>query len=133
MARFDTSGLDGVLDEMARLGQESGEAADEMLRAGAEMVREAWKRSAQEHGHRDTGDMIDSINYSHTVKKAGDVRMIDIYPMGKDRKGIRNAEKAFVLHYGTSKREGSHWVDDADRYSEETAIPAMIRIWENRK
>ncbi|NLW24754.1 MAG: hypothetical protein GXY91_05875, partial [Clostridia bacterium] len=46
--------------------------------------------------------------------KIGDLKEVDIYPQGKDRKGVRNAEKAFVLHYGTSKLPASHWVDDAD-------------------
>lgn len=133
MARFNTSGLDDVLAEMRREGELAGPAADAMLLAGAEQVKKAWQRSAEEHGHRDTGALIDSIGYPRKPKQAGDVRSIDIYPQGKDAKGVRNAEKAFVLHYGTSKMKGSGWVDDADKYSEETAIPAMIRVWENYK
>ena len=133
MARFNTSGLDDVLAEMKREGELVGPAADAMLLAGAEQVKEAWRRSAEEHGHRATGAMIDSIGYPRKPKQAGDVRSIDIYPQGKDAKGVRNAEKAFVLHYGTSKMKGSGWVDDADKYSEETAIPAMIQVWENYK
>ena len=133
MARFDTSGLDAVLEEMKREGEIAGPAADAMLLAGAEQVKLAWQRSAEEHGHRDTGAMIASIGYDRQPKTAGDVRSIDIYTQGKDKKGVRNAEKAFVLHYGTSKMPGSGWVDDADRYSEETAIPAMIEVWENYK
>ena len=140
MARFDTSGLDGVLEEMTRHQALVGPAADRMLMAGAEAVRMAWKRSAEEHGYmapgnsrRGSGDLIASIGYPRQPKSTGDVRSIDIYPRGRDRKGVRNAEKAFILHYGTSKRPGSRWVDDADRYSEETAIPAMARVWEESK
>ena len=133
MARFNTAGLDGVLEEMKREGALVGPAAEEMLMTGAEQVKEAWRRSAEEHGHRDTGALIDSIGYPRKPKKADDVLSIDIYPQGKDAKGVRNAEKAFILHYGTSKRKGSGWVDDADRYSEQTAIPAMIQVWENYK
>ena len=133
MARFDTSGLDAVLEEMKREGEIAGPAADAMLMAGAEQVKLAWRRSAEEHGHRATGALIESIGYSWEPKTAGDVRSIDIYPQGKDQKGVRNAEKAFVLHYGTSKMKGSGWVDVADKYSEETAIPAMIEVWDNYK
>ena len=133
MARFDTSGLDAVLEEMKREGELAGPAADAMLLAGAEQVKEAWRRSAEEHGHRDTDALIDSIGYARKPKQAGDVRSIDIFPRGKDAKGVRNAEKAFVLHYGTSKMKGSGWVDDADKYSEDMAIPAMIAVWENYK
>ena len=130
MARFDMSGLNSVIDEMRRLGEDTGPTAERMIMAGAEEVKKAWRRSAEEHNHRDTGDMIDSIGYPLHPAKIGDALGIDIYPQGVDHKGVRNAEKAFILHYGTSKRPGSRWVDDADRYSEETAVPEMKRIWD---
>lgn len=130
MARFDMSGLDDVIREMRRMGEESGDAAKAMLQAGAESVKSAWRQAAEDHNLRDTGDMIESIGFNSEPKKIGDVMSIDIYPQGTDRKGVRNAEKAFVLHYGTSKMEAKRWVDDADRYSETTAIPAMEAVWD---
>lgn len=71
--------------------------------------------------------MIESIGFPKKPKLVGDVRMIDIYPQGKDRKGVRNAEKAFILHYGTSKIAATHWVTDADRICDTTVVPAMQR------
>lgn len=130
MARFDVSGLDETIEEMKRLGQMTGQTADAMLMAGAEEVRKAWRQSAEEHRHRDTGDMIASIGFARTPKDVGSIRTIDIYPQGKDKRNIRNAEKAFILHYGTTKIRGSRWVDDADKISEQTVVPAMIRVWE---
>lgn len=130
MARFDVSGLDETIEEMKRLGQMTGRTADAMLMAGAEEVRKAWRQSAEEHRHRDTGDMIASIGFQRTPKDVGSIRTIDIYPQGKDKRNIRNAEKAFILHYGTTKIRGSRWVDDADKISEQTVVPAMIRVWE---
>lgn len=130
MARFNVSGLDETIEEMKRIGQMTGRTADAMLMAGAEEVRKAWKRSAEEHRHRDTGDMIASIGFTRTPKDVGSIRSIDIYPQGKDKRNIRNAEKAFILHYGTTKIRGSRWVDDADKISEQTVVPAMIRVWE---
>lgn len=130
MARFNVSGLDETIAMMKRLGQMEGKAADAMLMAGAEEVRKAWRRSAEEHRHRDTGDMIASIGFPRTPKDAGSIRSIDIYPKGKDKRNIRNAEKAFILHYGTTKIRGSRWIDDADKISEQTVVPAMIRVWE---
>lgn len=130
MARFDVSGLDETIEEMKRLGQMTGRTVDAMLMAGAEEVRKAWRQSAEEHRHRDTGDMIASIGFSRKPKEIGSIRTIDIYPQGKDKRNIRNAEKAFILHYGTTKIRGSRWVDDADKISEQTVVPAMIRVWE---
>lgn len=130
MARFDVSGIDETIEEMKRLGQMTGRTADAMLMAGAEEVRKAWRQSAEEHRHRDTGDMIASIGFARKPKDVGSIRTIDIYPQGKDKRNIRNAEKAFILHYGTTKIRGSRWVDDADKISEQTVVPAMIRVWE---
>ena len=130
MARFDVSGLDETIEEMKRLGQMTGQTADAMLMAGAEEVRKAWRQSAEEHRHRDTGDMIAAIGFARKPKEIGSIRTIDIYPQGKDKRNIRNAEKAFILHYGTTKIRGSRWVDDADKISEQTVVPAMIRVWE---
>lgn len=130
MARFDVSGLDETIRQMKRMGELTGSAADAMLMAGAEEVKKAWRESADLYGLRDTGDMIASIGYPRRPKTVKDVRVIDIYPQGKDRKGIRNAEKAFILHYGTNRIKARWWVDDADEVSKQTMVPAMIRVWD---
>lgn len=132
MARFSTDGLDSIIDDLKAIGELSGEMADEMLLAGAEEVKQAWRRAAKMHGHFDTGDMFNSINYSSKPKLVSDIKMIDIYPQGTDRKKVRNAEKAFILHYGTSKRPGSHWIDTADDLSAEPVEKAMREIYEQK-
>ena len=132
LARFETDGLDSILDEMKREGELTGEIADRMLLAGAEVVKEAWRESARRHNHKDTGDLIESIGYPRAPKTAGDIRTIDIYPQGRDRKGVRNAEKAFILNYGTKRRPGSHWIDDADRACGEAVVATMAEIWNQK-
>lgn len=131
MARFDTSGIDDVIRQMRDLQELAGPTADRMLMAGAEQVKIAWRQSAERHGHRDTGDMIDAIGYPRKPRTVDDVRAIDIYPQGVDHKGVRNAEKAFILHYGTSKRKGSHWIDDADEAAGPLVQAEMERIWDD--
>lgn len=128
MARFDTSGIDDIIKGMDSIGELMGEAADDMLIAGAEEVKAAWKQSAEMHGLRATGDMIDSIDYPKQPKQVSGVKEIDIYPQGKDRKRVRNAEKAFILHFGTSKISATHWVDDAD----EIAAPRVQKAMEEK-
>lgn len=130
MARFEMDGFDELLAEMKQLGELSGETADKMLMAGAEQVKQAWKDSAEQHGHRDTGDMIASIGYSRTPKTAGDIKSVAIYPQGKDRKGVREAEKAYILNYGKKSKPPSHWVDDAERIAEPKVLSAMEKIWD---
>ena len=130
MARFDTTGLDEILADMKQHGELVGPTADKMLMAGAEDVKKAWQASAKKHEHKDFGDLIESIDYARSPKNAGGIRSIDIYPQGKDRKGVRNAEKAFILHYGSSSIKGSHWVDDADDMAEDGVVQVYEAIWD---
>lgn len=131
MAQFSTDGIDSIAEEMAWMGEAAGEVADEMLLAGAEEVKRAWKETAERHGYRETGDMIESIRADKAPKSdANDVRRINVYPRGEDRKGVRNAEKAYVLHYGTSKIHGSHWVDEADQDAAPMVQDVFEKIWD---
>jgi hypothetical protein len=130
MARFDMSGLEETIRDMQRMGQQSGNAAKAVLQAGAEKVKAAWRAATEAHGLVDTGDMLESIGFARNPKQIGDMLSIDIYPQGRDRKGVRNAEKAFILHYGTSRHPATRFIDDADAMSEAEAIPAMEEIWD---
>lgn len=130
MARFDCDGLDELIQQMTDVGELlNGETADKMLMAGAEQVKIAWQNAADQHGHRDTGAMIESIGYKRP-QDVGGMRSVDIAPQGSDAKGVRNAEKAFILNYGTSRIKASHWVDDADKACEATVVPAMAAVFD---
>lgn len=148
MSVFKTAGIDEVLAEMQYYGELMGPTADKMLAAGAEEVKKAWKEEATRREFRDSGDMIKSIGFSRKAVNAGDIQSIPIYPQGKDHKGVRNAEKAYVLHYGkkgsdserASKRRGknkfkqqgiptTHWVDDAERAAVAPVEAAYNKIW----
>lgn len=131
MARFDTTGIDEIIQNLERMGQGSGPIAEEMVNAAVEEIKQAWKDSAEAHGHRDTGALIDSIGFGPGPVRAGAILYRDVYPQGTDSKGTRNAEKAFILHYGCKRFPGSYWVDDAD---EKSAAPVEARIraiWES--
>ena len=130
MARFNTEGIDDIINEMYRLGEGIGPVADEMCTAAAEEIRDAWKRTAEKHGFRANGDMIDSIGFVNAPTRASDVKAKDIYPIGVDRKGVRNAEKAFLLHYGTSRIKAKYWVDEADDASAEPVEARIQEIWD---
>lgn len=130
MARLKITGFDELVKEMEERGEKTGQVADAMLFSAAEVAREAWRESAQSHGHKDTGQLIASIGYQRKIKEIGGAKNIDVYPQGKDHKGVRNAEKAFILHYGTSRRTASHWVDDANAAAEPKIATTMRGIWE---
>jgi hypothetical protein len=68
---------------------------------------------------------------------------MDIYPQGvstytetekgkrvERKKPIRNAEIAFINHYGTSSHRATHFVDTADEMAEEPVARVMNEIWD---
>lgn len=130
MARFDTSGIDDIIQSMERMNLEVSPVAEEMCMAAVEVIRDAWRESAEEHGFRDTGAMIDSIGFGPAPIRAGAIIYNDVYPQGKDSKGTRNAEKAFILHYGSKRIPASYWVDEADARSVEPVNAKTREIWD---
>lgn len=130
MAKFEITGLDALAAEMRRMGQESGPLVAAMVSAGAAAAREVWKAVAEEHDLRDTGAMIESIGFPHPVKTVADAAWQDIYPLGKDSRGVRNAEKAFILHYGTSRIKATYWCDEAMSRSTGPVYESMEAVWD---
>lgn len=124
MAGFDMSGIDDIVEDLMGLADGVDDIAEDMLLAGAEEVKKAQINAAGKHGLRDTGAMIKGIGYKKP-KTAGDVRQIDIFPQGKDAKGIRNVEKAYIHHYGTSSIQATHWMDEAEKEAAEPVQRAM--------
>ncbi len=129
MPRFDTSGLDEIIADIKRLGVEAEQIADDILMVAAAEVSGAWEQATKEAGHVDTGDMIKSIGCARKPKTINGIKTIEVYPRGKDSKGVRNAEKAFVLHYGTSSIKGSRFVDRAEQLAEPAVQQAAERLW----
>ena len=129
MARMDTSGLDELISEMQRMGQDTGPVAEEMVEAAVEIIKQSWINAANEHGHVETGDMIGSIGYGRPVN-AGNLIYCDVYPQGNDSKGVSNAAKAFILHYGKHNMPGTYWVDEAEMRAGPDVEAVCQAIWD---
>ena len=128
MARLDVTGMEDTIREMQRLGQQSGDAAKAMLQVGAEKVKSGWRAAIMYHELVKTGEMLGSVGYK-PPKEVGGMLSVDIYPQGVDSKGVRNAEKAFINHYGASRHPATRFVDDAEKMGTAMAIPAMEEAW----
>ena len=129
MARMEFSGVDDVMDALFRESERLERKATEMLGEAGQVVVKAWQSAIDKHGHVETGSMRESVRAS-AVKKNGEAYTCSIYPHGRDGHKAGNAEKAFILHYGSSKLKGSHFVDDAEEMAEEAAERAMADAWE---
>ena len=130
MARFDCPGLDKVISDMQRMAETGGACAEAMVDQAVVIIRDSWRESAEQHELRDTGALIESIGFPMPTAKIGDVLYRDVYPQGRDAKGTRNAEKAFILHYGTSRIPATYWVDDADAASGPKVDAALQQMWD---
>lgn len=130
MASFNVTGIEAVIKDLQRMGQQAGDVADRMLMAGADAVRWSWQEAIHSAGHIDTGDMLISVKPDAHIKVSGDQRSIKVYPRGTGSNGTRNAEKAFIAHYGRKRQHGSGFVDLAERNAQGSAWSAMESIWD---
>lgn len=135
MARMEFSGTQELMDELFAESERLERKATEMLGEAGKVVVDAWKQAITDAGHappgksrRATGDLLNSVRAS-AVKKNGDAYTTSIYPHGRDRKRQRMADIAFVLHYGTSKIKGDHFVDNAEAKADEAAQAVMEQVW----
>lgn len=135
--RVETTGIDEVMEHMAKMQQLTGETAKAMLNAGGNVFQKWWIVEAMQHGHKSKngGDMIKSIGFSKP-KDRGNGLQVDIYPQGKGRTGVRNSVKAFVLHHGRNalrngkgKIEGDEWVKDVVNDATDESNAAMAKVW----
>ena len=124
MGKLKTQGLDKFADDLRRAGADLPQVQSDMLDAGAQATVEAWKDGIERAGHKDTGDMQKSVRASK--RSRGTERAVA--PQGKDRKDVRNAEKAFILHYGSSSIVGDRFVDKIEEKADEAAAQRMDAV-----
>ena len=125
MASFKTSDdvIDDIAKELSQLGEAvDGELGQKMLDEGAKIIEFHWVKSIKTHKHVDTGAMVSSVGVAKGTKVK---KFRDIFPLGKDEKGVRNALKAFRTNYGRSGINGSHFVDEAEANAKAEVAVAM--------
>lgn len=130
MASFNVTGIESIIRDLQRMGDEAQGVAEKMLFAAADVVVWHWQSAIQSAGHIDTGDMLMSVRADKGVKSSGGVMQITVYPRGSDHTGTRNAEKAFIAHYGRTRQRGSAFVDKANEAAQGPAWSAMESIWD---
>ena len=126
MARIDFSGIPEVLADLRRRQEAAGPVAAAILDAGAAAAVSSWRETITRLGMVKTGAMRDSIS----AKAGKDEMSREITAKGKDEKGVRNGQKAFILHYGTSRITASYWWTTAEQEAEPKVTAAMKRIWD---
>ena len=59
--------------------------------------------------------------------------MVEVYPDGKDRHGVRNATKGFVLQYGRKNMPARPWFTAANTKAADAVNAEMRRVWEAKQ
>lgn len=129
MARFVVYGMEQVVQEMEAREENLDAVVLEMLYAGADEIVMGWREAIAFAGLIDSHDMIDSVGYNSKATKTADERAVTVHAIGKDRKGTRNDEKAFIGHYGREKQNATRFVDKAEAIGAPTANMVMAQIW----
>lgn len=128
MAKFRIEGADQLIKDYRKYGTNGEAAAIAIVQAAADEVVGQWQDSATRFGHVDTGAMIRGIKAT-TASADGNGIASEVYPRGKDKRGTRNATKAFILNYGSSKIRPSHWVEAANESAEPVVTGMMESMW----
>lgn len=128
---FKIDGLLKLSDDLYNLAKSvDGELIQDMLDAGAEVTVDEWKKAITDAGHIETGSMHDSVA-AKIPKKNPNAR--EVYPQGTDKNGVRNAHKAYILNYGTSKTEkiaGDEFISKIYQELDQKVYDAEMKVYD---
>lgn len=136
IATFSVSGFEEVEKELLRRSTIASEAVPAMLKAGADVLLKAQQSEISGGGLVRTGDLRNSIGI-RKLDTSGITAAAVIGPKGKDRKGVRNAEKGFILEYGVKgngrkkRTEPKRWMQEVASRGGDKAHEAMLKVWED--
>ena len=110
------------------------EAVPEMLKAGGAVMQEARAAEIRTmfRSRRSTGDLA-AVDRWFQNQGAGQRKMVEVYPDGKDRHGVRNATKGFVLQYGRKNMPARPWFTAANTKAADAVNDEMRRVWEAKQ
>lgn len=140
MAKFNVVGLEGLTDDLKKDADRAERLAPKLLKIGAEVIAKAQRQEADAmissgkirmfgNDSRSTGAFKASIKPT-PIRGSGAGAYVDVYPQGKDHKGVRNAEKGFIAEYGTKKQPAYPWMSTANEKAMPEAIKKMQAEWE---
>ena len=99
MARFSVNGVEMLETQLSRMGRPM---LRQIVEAGAKAAEKRMAENTEKRRHIQNHDMIDSIGNNGIRDYLGGAST-EVYPQGDDRKGVRNATKAYVINYGKGK------------------------------
>lgn len=122
-----------MADEGTLLIEKLGDQLRPMIRrivmTGADTAEERMREAIRARQHIRTGDMLESVGDAGYVEffRGGSA---EVYPQGEDRRGVRNATKAYVINYGRGRkrnggRMGDRFITRDEKKTEAAVSQAM--------
>ena len=105
MARFS---VDGFEIQEARLNKLGRTTLRTIVEAGAKAAEKVMEDATKQYSHTRNRDMLEAIG-NNGIREYYGGASTEVYPQGDDRKGVRNATKAYVINYGKGKRPLTKW------------------------
>ena len=132
--RCDVDGLDDLIKSISSMADE--DITDELLDAGAGELEDEWKQEITRRGYVATGAMRDNVARKKNPKK----KNVEVYPAGKDKNGVKNATKAYVLHHGRKSNpktgggaiKATYFVNDIQEKGGARAHAAMQQVLDKK-
>lgn len=127
MAQFSYDGVDALNAQLGKMADRG--MIERIVKAGGQAAVDRMRHNIMEKRHAKTRDMLESVgmtDYRETLNGA----TVYVYPLGDDRKGQRNATKAFVINYGLQRHQHPHSADHfitGDAQVERIVQEAMAR------
>ena len=143
MARFSCNDIDGLVLSLEEVSELPGDVVDNMLLAGAEVIKKAHIASINRHFDKHTAKLIGSPRvflktgvgkYGHAARE----RFALIYPEGehhiyhaKTGDGVaRNADVGFVQEFGGHGNNAVGWMREANDLSADAMASAEEKVYD---
>lgn len=105
MAKFETSGIDGMMATLQNAAELDEETVKELMAAAGEIMVAEIKRRVAQSGFA-TEEYVKSIRPTKVRKNKYGEPYIQVTAVGKNKHGERRAAVLFVLNYGRGPEYG---------------------------
>lgn len=128
MGSLTVNGFDALSDDLAALAALPDSVIEAILEAEADVIVPAQRDTAQSMGVYESGVTAGSIKKSK-VKKTATGKSLTVAPRGKNARGDRNAEVAFINEYGKEGQPARPFVRTANERAEPKAVEAGEKVY----
>ncbi len=128
MGDLKVTGIDNLFDDLSSLCKLPDELIMNMLNAEADVVVAAQRKMAKSMGVLATGVTASSIRKGQVKRRRGKLT-ITVSPQGKNRRGNRNGEVAFINEYGKRGQPARPFIRTANQQAEKEVAEAGEKVY----